>query len=118
MPKGRTSKETSPSEIGINTAGIILFTQTFSKPIPLRNASMQTLYDALPSIEDRLGYRFQDRSVLVQAFVHRSFLNESQLPNLIAYERLEFLGDAVLNLYVSAYLFSRFPDIFAGPPSK
>lgn len=79
---------------------------------------MLALQEALPSIEDRLGYRFQDRSILTQAFIHRSFLNECQFPNLIANERLEFLGDAVLNLYVSAFEFERFPDSGEGPLSK
>jgi ribonuclease-3 len=79
---------------------------------------MYSLQEALPSIEARLGYCFQDRTILTQAFIHRSFLNECHLPNLIANERLEFLGDAVLNLYVSAFLFARFPDRGEGLLSK
>lgn len=79
---------------------------------------MLALQDALSSIESRLGYCFQDRAILTQAFIHRSFLNECQLPNLIANERLEFLGDSVLNLYVSAFLFARFPDLGEGVLSK
>jgi ribonuclease-3 len=76
------------------------------------------LQESLSSIEERLSYRFQDRSILTQAFIHRSFLNECQLQNLIANERLEFLGDAVLNLYVSAFVFERFPDDGEGHLSK
>jgi ribonuclease III len=79
---------------------------------------MFALQESLPKIEERLGYRFQDRPILTQAFIHRSFLNECQFENLIANERLEFLGDAVLNLYVSAFLFARFPDRGEGPLSK
>ena len=57
-------------------------------------------------IEKRLGYEFQDKQLLALAFVHRSFYNEhrSELPGYN--ERLEFLGDAILGLIVSEYLFS------------
>ena len=79
---------------------------------------MISLQESLPRIQERLGYHFNDLAILTQAFIHRSFLNECQLPNLIANERLEFLGDAVLNLYVSAFLFSRFPDRGEGLLSK
>ncbi len=79
---------------------------------------MLALQEALPSIESRLGYTFQDKTILTQAFIHRSFLNECQLPGLMANERLEFLGDAVLNLYVSSHLFLHFPDLGEGPLSK
>jgi ribonuclease-3 len=79
---------------------------------------MLSLQEALPAIEDRLGYHFQDKTILTQAFVHRSFLNECQFPDLIANERLEFLGDAVLNLYVSSFLFARFPERGEGLLSK
>ena len=103
----------------LNSGSIILSKETFGKPIVHPSEKlMLTLHESLPSIEKRLGYCFQDRSILIQAFVHRSFLNECQLSNLIANERLEFLGDAVLNLYVSAFLFARFPDRGEGPLSK
>lgn len=84
----------------------------------LTEKSVEALLEALPSIEGRLQYTFQDRAILMEAFVHRSFLNESAVPNLIANERLEFLGDAVLNLYVSMFLFARFPDYGEGVLSK
>lgn len=79
---------------------------------------MLSLEEAQPFIEERLGYRFQDKAILTQAFIHRSFLNECQFRHLTSNERLEFLGDAVLNLYVSTFLFERFPDRGEGLLSK
>jgi len=73
---------------------------------------------AIPQIEERLGYIFNDKQILIQAFVHRSFPNESGNPSLECNERLEFLGDAVLDLYVSNFLFSHFPNADEGILSK
>lgn len=67
------------------------------------------LIQHLPEIENRLNYVFRDRSHLILAFVHRSFINENreiQQHN----ERLEFLGDAVLGMLISDYLYSHLPD--------
>jgi len=73
---------------------------------------------AIPEIEKRLKYTFNDKNLLTQAFVHRSFPNESECPALKCNERLEFLGDAVLDLYVSHFLFSHFPHVDEGVLSK
>jgi ribonuclease-3 len=73
---------------------------------------------AIPQIEKRLDYIFEDKQILTQAFVHRSFPNESGNPSLECNERLEFLGDAVLDLYVSNFLFSHFPNADEGILSK
>jgi ribonuclease-3 len=73
---------------------------------------MQTIDELLraaPSIEEKLDYSFKDRSRLLLAFVHRSFINENrqfQQHN----ERLEFLGDTVLNLAVSDFLYQQLPE--------
>jgi ribonuclease-3 len=61
-------------------------------------------------LENRLGIEFNNKDLLAQAFTHRSYLNESQA-NLPGHnERLEFLGDAVLELVVTDYLYTAFPD--------
>jgi ribonuclease III len=62
----------------------------------------------------RLGLRFDDLSLLEQALVHSSFINER--PDLAAAsnERLEFLGDAVISLVISEALFARHPDEHEG----
>lgn len=51
-----------------------------------------------------------DETILRQAFIHRSYLNEARDKNLRSNERLEFLGDSVLSLIVSHYLYEKFPE--------
>ncbi|MEK9182327.1 MAG: ribonuclease III [Patescibacteria group bacterium] len=55
------------------------------------------------------GVSFKDKSLLKQAFTHRSFVNENKAFGLGHNERLEFLGDAVLELVVTEYLYSKYP---------
>ena len=69
----------------------------------------------LENLQNQLGYKFADSKLLKEALTHPSCHIEKPQKN---YERLEFLGDAVLNLYVSAFLFARFPDSGEGPLSK
>ncbi len=72
----------------------------------------------LESLTDALGHAFEDQRLLERALTHTSFVNEltqvegsgESLDN----ERLEFLGDAVLELVVSEWLFERFPDVSEG----
>ncbi len=72
----------------------------------------------LEELESLMGHRFSDRSLLVQALTHRSFINESSVENLKNNESLEFLGDAVLGFIISARLFQLFPDLNEGELSK
>jgi ribonuclease-3 len=67
-------------------------------------------------IEKRINYTFHEKSLLLQALTHKSYSNENKL--LYSNERLEFLGDAVLNLVISDYLIKRFPDSSEGDLSK
>ncbi|MBI2624989.1 MAG: ribonuclease III [Candidatus Nealsonbacteria bacterium] len=60
-------------------------------------------------LEEKLGLEFKNKDLLTQAFVHRSYLNENPELNLRHNERLEFLGDAVLELVVTEYLYKRYP---------
>lgn len=60
-------------------------------------------------LEDRLEIKFKNRDNLKQAVVHRSYLNEHPDFELDHNERLEFLGDAVLEIIVTEYLFRKFP---------
>ncbi|MBI2502217.1 MAG: ribonuclease III [Candidatus Latescibacteria bacterium] len=64
----------------------------------------------LRALERRIGYRFRNPELLVQALKHRSFVYANQGRGLEANERLEFLGDAVLDLVVAEALFRRFPN--------
>lgn len=65
-------------------------------------------------IQREIGVRFRDASLLQTALTHRSYLNENPDVPLRDNERLEFLGDAVLDFLVGAYLFERFPDAREG----
>jgi len=67
---------------------------------------------------DRLGYRFRDPVLLREALTHKSRLNESPDPTRRDNERLEFLGDAVLDLVVSECFLERFPQAPEGELSK
>lgn len=59
--------------------------------------------------EKKIGVIFKDKELLKQAFTHRSYLNENKNTNLEHNERLEFLGDAVLELVSTDYLFAKYP---------
>lgn len=69
---------------------------------------------SLSQLQTALRLSFKDPSLLQQALVHRSYLNEARTPELESNERLEFLGDAALGLIVSQKLCSEFPDLSEG----
>lgn len=60
--------------------------------------------------EKQVGIVFKDKNLLKQAFTHRSYLNENPDSDLYHNERLEFLGDAVLELIVTEHLYKNYPD--------
>ncbi len=66
-------------------------------------------------LEQQLGFVFHDKSLLQRALTHRSYLNEHPEFLLEDNERLEFLGDAVLDFVIGAYLYHRFPELREGP---
>ncbi len=70
------------------------------------------------SFENRTRYRFRNPELLIQALKHRSYLNVTSEKRCQSYERLEFLGDAILNLIVTELLFSRFPSQDEGIMTK
>src|SRR3989344_5936020 len=61
-------------------------------------------------LEKKLGLTFSNKDLLTQAFVHRSYLNENPDFRLNHNERLEFLGDAVLELIVTEELYKKYPE--------
>lgn len=63
-------------------------------------------------LEELIGVRFNDERLLQSAFVHRSYMHErpERVPGLTSNERLEFLGDAVLNFVAADWLYARFPE--------
>jgi ribonuclease-3 len=68
------------------------------------------LVKGIPLIEAQIGYTFKEKSLATLAFIHRSFTNENRGVVEGHNERLEFLGDAILGLIISDYLYSHLPD--------
>ncbi len=72
----------------------------------------------IENLEQRIGYSFKDKILLRQALMHSSYTNEHHLHKENCNERLEFLGDAVLELSSSEYLFKLYPDKPEGELTK
>lgn len=68
----------------------------------------------LKKLENRIGYHFQNEELLKQAMMHSSYINEQHLPKHSCNERLEFLGDAVLELVSSEFLYQAHPTVSEG----
>jgi ribonuclease-3 len=72
--------------------------------------ALEELKKNILSVEERLGYIFENKEYLILALIHRSFVNEYKLVPLQHNERLEFLGDSVLGLILADYLYHRLPS--------
>lgn len=72
----------------------------------------------MTSLEQTIGYEFKNRTLFEQSLVHKSFHNESAGKSVGHNERLEFLGDAVLDLSLSDLLMNHFPQLHEGELSK
>ena len=79
---------------------------------------MRDMNELLEELQDKIGYRFQNTELLKQALTHSSFANEQKINKLKDYERLEFLGDAVLELVSSEFLFRENPQMPEGQLTK
>ena len=73
---------------------------------------------SLEDLEGRIGYHFKDRYLLECALTHTSFANEQKIHRYKDYERLEFLGDAVLEMVSSAFLYKEYPEKREGELTK
>ena len=71
---------------------------------------MDTAKKTLDDLQTELGIKFKDGTLLERAFIHRSYLNEHPKLGLEHNERLEFLGDAVLELVVTDFLYSNYEN--------
>lgn len=71
--------------------------------------SLKELYEDAPLIEQALGYTFNDKTLLVTAFIHCSYVNEHRDIHFHN-ERLEFLGDSVIGMIIAEYLYRQFPE--------
>ncbi|MEI3525227.1 MAG: ribonuclease III [Eubacteriales bacterium] len=72
----------------------------------------------LEELENKLGYHFHDRRLLEHALCHSSYANERHWDKLMNNERLEFLGDAVLELATSEYLYQNYPTMPEGEATR
>jgi ribonuclease-3 len=70
--------------------------------------------ELVQELEEKLGFTFHDRLLLLQALTHRSYLNENPDAPQSDNERLEFLGDAFLDFVAARYLYDRFPEMQEG----
>lgn len=70
------------------------------------------------AIEENIQYVFKDKSLLKQSLSHSSFINEMKKTGMESYERLEFLGDAVLEMITSEFLYENYKDLPEGKLTK
>ena len=66
------------------------------------------------TLETKINIKFSNQTLLNNVFIHRSYLNEHKSSSLKSNERLEFLGDSVLSLITSVYLFRNYPNLKEG----
>ena len=72
----------------------------------------------LRELQETIGYEFKDRALLKQALTHSSYANEHKMDHSHCNERLEFLGDAVLELVTSEFLYQKYPALPEGELTK
>ena len=72
----------------------------------------------LEEMQNRLNYQYKNTFLLEEALTHSSYANEHRNKNVKDNERLEFLGDAILDLVISEYLFKKYPQMPEGDLSK
>ena len=73
---------------------------------------------SIKEFQNQIGYSFQNGELLLQALTHSSYANEHKMRKHMDNERLEFLGDAVLEVVSSEYLYRRFPEMPEGELTK
>ena len=74
--------------------------------------------ELIAEFENIIGYKFKNKKWIMEALTHSSYSNENKKKNLTNNERLEFLGDAILDLIISEYLFNLYPDLPEGELTK
>ena len=101
-------KQGTPEDTGLITL----------KSLKRRSSSLDSNPYVPTELEKAIGYTFSDRDLLTRALTHSSYLNEHGLAKQECNERLEFLGDAILEVISSEYLYRRYPDLMEGALSK
>jgi ribonuclease III len=79
---------------------------------------LENLHKNIYLIEEKIGYVFENKELLVLSLIHRSFVNEHKNQVQAHNERLEFLGDSVLGLITADFLYHRLPTFPEGPLSQ
>ncbi len=79
---------------------------------------VELIKSAIAGISEKLGYEFSNLEIILEALTHSSYLNEHDHGDRRDNERLEFLGDAILDVIVGDYLFVELPDIDEGELSN
>jgi len=74
--------------------------------------------DSYKELERILNYEFKDNQILINALTHSSYANENKNLKLSSNERLEFLGDSILNFIISAYIYTSCPKLPEGEMTK
>lgn len=97
----------------IGQAGVIR-----KKDRRIRKEKKMNRLKKIKELEHRIGYHFQDFNLLVIAMRHSSYVNEHHMERLDCNERLEFLGDAVLEVVSSEFLYKNFPELPEGELTK
>ena len=95
-----------------------MFGNTFLSVGATRKGEAMSKKYSLELLEERIGYQFHNIALLKQAITHSSYTNEQKINKARHYERLEFLGDAVLELVSSEFLFAAHPDVQEGELTK
>ena len=75
-------------------------------------------HELMEELENKIGYRFKNYKLLKQSMTHSSYANEHRINKLTNNERLEFLGDAVLEIITSEYLYKNYPKLHEGDLTK
>jgi ribonuclease III len=84
--------------------------------------SISPVFQIIPpdfkKLEKKLKYKITNQNIFVEALTHRSFSQEDEQKKIRSNERMEFLGDSILNLIVAEFLFNKFPDAEEGNLTK
>jgi ribonuclease III len=95
--------------LALNIARLFDFFKPQKKDFTSKEIQTPFPQEKFNKLEKIIGVAIGDKNIYVEALIHRSFLEENEQFNF-SNERLEFLGDSVLNLVIGQYLFSRFPQ--------
>ena len=84
----------------------------------MSNSHIDEYIENIKSLEQKIEYSFKDKKKLLLALTHSSYANERKSEKLASNERLEFLGDAVLNIVTSDYIYNNYPSLPEGEMTK